>query len=160
MLSGKSWVILAAILVVSVVLAALALDPILAAGPASGLSGFSSIWDCYMVSIGFPIAFFYSVVWNPEAERAVNPFTGRFVSHARAAVVAVVLAVVGFVVVTYFAIPILYLDLIGYSTGPGYAPVTSLFLQIGLIVALPILCVAIASPAGLSKTLRSVWRNW
>jgi hypothetical protein len=160
MLSGKTWIILAAILVVIVVLAALALDPVLAAGPATGLSWFSANWDCYMISVGFPIAIYYAVVWNPEAGRAVNPFSGRFVSHARVAGFAVVLAVIGFVVVTFIAIPILFVDFLAYSAGPGYTPVTSLFLQLGLIVGLPVLCVAIASPAGLARTFGSIRRNW
>ena len=160
MLSGKFWIILVAILVAVAAVAALVLDPFLASGPALGLAWFSANWDCYMISIGFPVAVYYSVVWNPEAGRATNPFSGRFVSHARVAAVAIVLAVVGFVVVTFIAIPTLYLDLLAYSTGSGFAPVTSLFVQVALIVALPILCVAIASPAGLSKTFRSIWRNW
>ena len=160
MLSTKAWIIVVAVLVAICALAAFAFDPVLAAGPASGLSWFSANWDCYMISVGFPIAMYYSVVWNPEAGRAVNPFSGRFVSHARVAGIAVVLAVIGFVVVTFIAIPILFVDFLTYSTGPGYAPVASLFLQFGLIVALPLLCVAIASPAGLARTFGSIRRNW
>ena len=160
MLSTKARIILVAVLVAIGALAALVFDPVLAAGPASGLSWFSANWDCYMISVGFPIAMYYSVVWNPEADRAVDPFSGRFVSHARIAGVAVVLAVVGFLVVTYIAIPMLVVDFLAYSTGPGYAPVASLFLQLGLIVALPVLCVTIASPAGLARTFGSIRRNW
>ena len=158
--SGRAWGTLVVALAGIAVLVALALDPNLATAPASGLSQFSAYWDSYMASVAFPVAVYYGIVWDAGAQRAKNPVTGRFISHAIVVVVALVLLIVCFLLVTYVVIPQVYLDFLAYSTGSGYAPVASLFVQLALIVAIPFICVAIAYPPGLSRTFRSYRRNW
>jgi len=147
-------------LVILLLCGALLLDPVLATGPAIGLSMFSAIWDSYMASIAVPVAAYYSAIWNPEARRAVNPLTGRFATNAALYLGAIVLAIVGFVLVTYFIVPAVYNGFFAYSSGSGLSPVFSLFVQLGLIVGIPLVCVAIASPAGLRRTVGSLRRSW
>jgi hypothetical protein len=144
-----------------VILAAIAtlwVFPTLSVGPASGLATFSAYWDFACVSALIPIALFFQAGWNPRADRAINPWTKRFVPTIAAVGVAVLL-IVGWLFLGFFVfVPAIDAYFLNMAMGSGEAPTLSLLSQAGLIILLPFLCTAAASPAGVIRTFSSARR--
>lgn len=149
----RLWVVL--FLIVLVVVAFLWTFPALSAGPAGGLAYFSAYWDFACVSALIPIATYFQAGWNRRADRAINPFSKRFIPTVTAVSVAVILIAIWLILGFLVVVPAISAYFYTMALGNGDAPTVSLLLQVGLAIFLPLLCTAAASPAGLARTFLS-----
>jgi hypothetical protein len=142
----------------AIFVAFLLVDTTVASALALELAAFSAFWDSYMLALVFPIVVIVKVLWNPSAERAVTPVTRRFLHTGVFIVIGVV--VVGVVAFAnyYIIVPGAYRAFVAAAYGQGVGPGLDVLIQIGLILAAPVICFAIASPSGFSRSVDSLRR--
>lgn len=158
MQAGRAAYVAIFAVVIAAVLAVIWTFPPLSVGPASVLAYFSAYWDFACVSALIPIATFFQAGWNPRADRAINPWTKKFIPTIAAVGVAILLIVVWLFLGFLIIVPGIDTYFYNMAMGIGEAPTISLVAQVGLILLLPFLCTAAASPAGIARTFSSARR--
>ncbi len=157
MLSLKLIVRVLLILGCLIYLASVAIDPYTLYSQEVGWIPSIASWDVYFLTVFVPLSFLYGMFFNAGG-RAINPFNKRY---ANTAIVIIILTIMGGVWF-YFSNAVFIPDLIFlfYSNihNSFSSDLSFLFFVILSVLALPLLCVAIAAPVATKTTLKSLFK--
>ena len=151
--SGKRWVGLA-VAVGVLMLIVLVFESSLAAGLEGTISALAA-YHAYMIGLVFPETVYIKILWNEGAERAANPFSGRFVATGLFVLIGAGIAIIGYLWSTEFLVPSIEAAFRG-ALGTYWGVLGYL---VWLPVSIPLLAFvffAIASPAGLRDAVDSL----
>jgi hypothetical protein len=136
--------------------AVLLLYPAVSTLLALGLAPFSAYWDSYMFALVVPMVAIAKGFWNPSADRAVSPLTRRFLGTGLFVAFGLLIVVLVSLLNYYVIVPDLYGAFVATAYSAGAGPGVDVLVQLGLIIAAPVICFSIASPPGLSRSVRSL----
>lgn len=157
MLSPKLIVLVLFILGCLIYLASVAIDPYtLYSQEVEWIPSISS-WDVYFLTVFVPLSISYKLFFNAGG-RAINPFNKRYANTGKVIIILTIIGGVWF----YFTNAVFIPDLIFFFYSNIHNSFSSdlsfLFFVILSVLALPLLCVAIAAPVGTTTTLKSLFR--